>query len=67
MDEDRGLCKIPVGKDWLWGRLALALFGQGHAQTLAHWKKRYDKPRQHVKKQKHYLIDRGPYSQIYVF
>ena len=34
---------------------------------LAPWKKSYDQPRQHIKKQRHYFADRGPYSQIYVF
>ena len=27
---------------------------------LAPWKKSYDKPRQHIKKQKHYFVDKGP-------
>ena len=27
----------------------------------------YDKPRQHIKKQKHHLTDKSPYSQIYAF
>ena len=34
-------------------------------KTLAPWKKSYDKPRQHIKKQRHYLANKGPYSQIY--
>ena len=29
--------------------------------------KSYDKPRQHIKKQRHYFADRGPYSQSYDF
>ena len=32
-----------------------------------HWKKRYDKPRQHTKKQRHYFSDKGPHSQSYGF
>ena len=32
---------------------------------LAPWKKSYDKPRQHIKKQRHYFINKGPYSQSY--
>ena len=36
-------------------------------KTLAPWKKSYDKPRQYIKKQKHYFADKGPYSQIYGF
>ena len=27
----------------------------------------YDKPRQHIKKQRHYFTDKGPYSQSYGF
>ena len=26
-----------------------------------------DQPRQHIKKQRHYFADKGPYSQIYGF
>ena len=34
---------------------------------LALWKKSYDKLRQHIKKQRHYFIDKGPHSQSYGF
>ena len=34
---------------------------------LAPWKVSYDKPRQHVRKQKHYLADKDPSSQSYGF
>ena len=34
---------------------------------LAPWKKSYDKPRQHMKKQRHYFADKGSYSQRYGF
>ena len=30
---------------------------------LAPWKKSYDQPRQHIKKQTHYFADKGPSSQ----
>ena len=33
---------------------------------LAPWKKIYDKPRQHIRKQKHYFANKGPYSQSYL-
>ena len=36
-------------------------------KMLAPWKKSYDKPRQHIKKQRHYFADKGPYSQSMVF
>ena len=31
------------------------------------WKKSYDQPRQHIKKQRHYFVDKGPSSQNYGF
>ena len=31
------------------------------------YKKRYDKPRQHIKKQRHYFADKGLSSQSYGF
>ena len=31
------------------------------------WKKSYDRPRQHIKKQRHYFADKGPHSQNYGF
>ena len=34
---------------------------------LAPWKKSYDKPRQHIKKQRHHFVDKGLYSQSYGF
>ena len=36
-------------------------------KTLVPWKKIYDKPRQHIKKQRHYFANQGSYSQTYGF
>ena len=36
-------------------------------KMLAPWKKSFDQPRQNVKKQRHYLTDKGPSSQKYSF
>ena len=36
-------------------------------KTLAPWKKSYDQPRQHIKKQRHYFDNKGPSSQGYGF
>ena len=36
-------------------------------KILAPWKKTYDKPKQHIKKQRDQFVNKGPYSQIYVF
>ena len=34
---------------------------------LAPWKKSYDQPREHIKKQRHYFANKGPSSQGYGF
>ena len=31
------------------------------------WKESYDQPRQHIKKQRHYFVNKGPSSQGYSF
>ena len=36
-------------------------------KALAPWKKSYDKPRQHIKKQTYYFTDKGLYNQSYDF
>ena len=36
-------------------------------KTLAPWLKSYDKPRQHIKKQRHHFANKHPYSQNYGF
>ena len=36
-------------------------------KTLAPWKKSYDQPRQHIKKQRYYFANKVQSSQIYVF
>ena len=36
-------------------------------KTLAPWKKAYDKPRQHIEKQRHRFADKGLFSQSYGF
>ena len=35
--------------------------------SLAPWKKSYDQPRQHIKKQRHYFANKGSSSQSYGF
>ena len=34
-------------------------------KMLTPWKKSYDQPRQHIKKQRHYFVNKGPSSQGY--
>ena len=36
-------------------------------KTLAPWKKSYDQPRQHIKKQTHYFVNKVSSSQSYGF
>ena len=36
-------------------------------KTLAPWKKSYDQPRQHIKKQRYYFANKGSSSQGYGF
>ena len=36
-------------------------------KRLAPWKKSYDQTRQHIKKQRHYFDNKGPFSQSYGF
>ena len=36
-------------------------------KTLAPWKESYEKPRQHIEKQRHHFSDKGLYSQSYGF
>ena len=37
------------------------------ARMFAPWKKSYDQPREHLRKQRHYFANKGPYSQSYGF
>ena len=39
----------------------------GIKKTFTPWKKSYDQPRQHIKKQRHYFAIKGPSSQSYGF
>ena len=48
--------KITADSDWSNG-----------INTLAPWKKSYDQPRQHIKKQRHYFANKGPSNQSYGF
>ena len=36
-------------------------------KTPASWDESNDNPRQHLKKQRHHLADKSPYSQSYIF
>ena len=36
-------------------------------KRLIPWKKSYDEPRQHIKKKRHYFVNKGPSTQSYGF
>ena len=36
-------------------------------RRLTPWKKSYDQPKRHIKKQRHYFVNKGPSSQGYGF
>ena len=38
-------------------------WGDGGGGNYFAWKESYDKPRQHIKKQRHHFADNGPSSQ----
>ena len=48
-------------------RLVRSRFDCFYYKTLAPWKKSYDQPRQHIKKQRHNFASKGPSSQSLVF
>ena len=51
----------------LWGSKITADGDCSHELKDTLWKKSYDKPRQHIKNQKHHFANKGPYSQSYGF
>ena len=51
--------------DFILGSSKITAYGDcSHGiMMLAPWKKSYDQPRQHIKKQRHYFASKGPSSQ----
>ena len=56
-------------RDFILGGSKITADGNyGHEiKTLAPWKKSYDQPRQHIEKQRHYFVNKGPSSRGYGF
>ena len=57
-------------KDFIWGDSKITADGDcSHEikKTLAPWKKSFDQPRQHIKKQRHHFADKGLSSRNYGF
>ena len=55
--------------DFIFGASKITADGDCTVMKLkdAPWKKSYDQPRQHIKKQRHYFVNKGPSSQAYGF
>ena len=55
--------------DFIWGGSKITADGDcsHEIKTLTLWKKSYDQARQHIKKQGHYIANKGPPSQGYGF
>ena len=59
-----------MGKQWKQWQTILGVsksLQPWNQKTLAPWKKSYDQPRQHIKKQRHYFANKCPSSQRYGF
>ena len=57
---------VEIVSDFIfWGSKITADGGCRNWKTLAPWKKSYDQPRQHIKKQRHYFVNKSPSSQSY--
>ena len=54
--------------DLFWGApKSLQMVTTAMKLKVAPWKKSYDKPRQHIKKQRHYFANKGLSNQSYGF
>ena len=63
-----------MGKQWKqwqtlfsWAPKSLQMVSTAMKLKLTPWKESHDKPRQHIKKQRHYFASKGPSSQGYCF
>ena len=50
-----------------WAPKSLQMVTTAMKLKEAPWKKSYDQPRQHIKKQRHYFANKDPSSQGYAF
>ena len=60
---------METGRDFILGGSKVTADGDcsHEIKTFVPWKKSYDQPRQHIKKQRHYFANKGPSSQSYGF
>ena len=60
---------MEIVRDFIFGGSKITADGDcsHEIKTLSPWKKSYDKPRQYIKKQRHYFANKGLYTQSYGF
>ena len=59
---------METGTDFIfWALKSLQMVTAAMKLKDAPWKESYDQPRQHIKKQRHYFVNKGPSSQGYGF
>ena len=60
---------VETVSDFIFGGSKITVDGDcsHEIKMLTPWKKSYDKPRQHIQKQRYYFANKGPSSQGYVF
>ena len=60
-----------MGNQWLtlyfWAPISLQMVIAAMKLKDTPWKESYDQPRQHIEKQRHYFVNKGPSSQSYGF
>ena len=61
--------KVETMKDFIFlaSKITVDSDSSHEIKMLALWKKSYDQPREHIKKQRHYFANKGPSSQSYGF
>ena len=60
-------CSLQHQTLFYWAPKSLQMVAAAMKLKDAPWKKSRDQPRQHIKKQRHYVTDKVPYSQSVVF
>ena len=58
---------VETVSDFIFGGTKITADGDCSHEIKIPWKKCFDQPRQHIKKQRHYFINKGPSSQGYGF
>ena len=62
---------VEAVSDFIWGgapkSLQMVIAAMKLKDAFLPWKASYEQPRQHIKKQRHYFVNKGPSSQGYAF